>query len=326
MKPIRAVVACVAIAVAGTACAANGGPGTTVSGTPTGSGSPAPRRTHAQLQLAVLRAVGGRLLYCDPDEFPVARADPVENARHRLPQMRANAATFRSLLAYVHLANSSTFTDQQLVALDQAFKQMSAILLTPRGDAFAFSVTVPTASVSANPQGADRVSGTVSSTGRVRITSRTPGARPNCPICLAKGDLIGTPTGPVAVENVRIGMRVWTADSRGDRVAGRVVAVGRSVAPIGHEVVKVTLVDGRTVVASPGHPSFDGEPIGAFSVGDPFAGSTIRSISISPYRSPLTYDLLASGPTGAYFVGGVLLRSTLAPLRGLGPEARAGAR
>lgn len=262
----------------------------------------------------MLRAVGGRLVYCDPDLFPVGRGNGLETARRRLPQIRANASAFRAILAYVGIPPGSKLSDRQIVAISDAYKQISAIQLRAQGVGFAFSVEVPGSS---SASGVEEVDGTVSRTGSVRITSRHPGRRPNCPICLAKGDLVETPSGPVAVQEVRVGMAVWSADGQGARIRARVAAVGRTVVPLGHEVVRMTLADGRTLMASPGHPTIDGEPIGAFRVGDPFDGGIVSALAVVPYRAAFTYDLLASGPTGAYFVNGILLGSTLAPSRGL---------
>src|SRR5207302_1472186 len=67
------------------------------------------------------------------------------------------------------------------------------------------------------------------------------------------------------------------------------------------EIERLTLADGRTVVASPRHPTADGRLVGALQVGDRFGGSRVRAISTVPYRG-FTYDLLPSGPTGGYSV------------------------
>ena len=78
---------------------------------------------------------------------------------------------------------------------------------------------------------------------------------------------------------------------------------------------RLVLADGRTALASPGHPTFDGRPIASLRAGDRFEGSRVASANLLPYRATFTYDLLPSGPTGAYFVNGVLLGSTLAAAR-----------
>ncbi len=92
--------------------------------------------------------------------------------------------------------------------------------------------------------------------------------------------------------------------------AAPVLEVGSTVAPPGHAVVRVRLSDGRTVTASPGHPTADGRALGMFSVGDRLDGAAVVAIERLPYRGR-TYDLLPAGATGAYWADGVLLLSTL---------------
>lgn len=81
-------------------------------------------------------------------------------------------------------------------------------------------------------------------------------------------------------------------------------------APLGHEVVRLSLADGRTFVASPGHPTADGRTVGELRAGDVLDGSLVVSVQLVGYVGA-TYDLLPSGPTGTYFVNGVLLGSTM---------------
>jgi hypothetical protein len=266
----------------------------------------------------VLRAVGGRLDYCDPDEFPVARGTPLQNAERRLPEIRANRPVFDAILSSLGITDPSHLTDQQIVAISQAYKQMLVIQLHPQGDLYSFQVSVPAASAGATGMlgtPSEIVTGTISRTGQVHIESRNPGSPRACPICLARGDVVATPTGPVPVQDVRVGMAVWSVDAHGRRIRAVVVQAGRAIAPLGHEVVRLALADGRVVIASPGHPTVDGRTIGSLRPRQRFNGSTVVAAELVPYRSAFTYDLLASGPTGAYFVNGVLLASTLAPAR-----------
>jgi hypothetical protein len=75
----------------------------------------------------------------------------------------------------------------------------------------------------------------------------------------------------------------------------------------------LSLADGRTVVASPGHPRADGRTIRDLQPGDRYDGSVVASTIVVPYAGA-TWDLLPSGPTGTYFANGVLLGSTLSLL------------
>jgi hypothetical protein len=274
----------------------------------TGSTGGGPPQSVPALKLDVLAAVGGRLSYCDPDLYPVARGDPLQNAKQRFPTIQADRPAFVAILAHEHLSAAGPFTDQQLIAINDDFKQLQAIDLHPSGDGYGFSVSVPKAGSST---GVELVAGTVSRSGQVTIGSSTAGTRPPCPVCLASGSLIDTPNGPVPVQDLRVGMAVWSTDLRGHRITATVRETGHMAAPLGHEVVRLTLADGRTVLVSPGHPTADGRLIGQLRAGDRMDGSRVVSAVRIPYAGVATYDLLPSGPTGTYFAGGVLLGSTL---------------
>jgi hypothetical protein len=186
---------------------------------------------------------------------------------------------------------------------------MQAIDLKAADGGYRFTVLTPTPG---SGTGITRLSGTVSGSGSVTIETRQAGQEPNCPICLAAGVVIATPTGEVPVQDVRVGMRVWTTDLHGRRIIGVVLETGHMQAPLGHEVVRLALADGRTVMVSPRHPTADGRTVGELQPGAPYDGSTVVSTSLVAYAGR-TWDLLPSGPTGTYFANGVLLGSTLEP-------------
>jgi hypothetical protein len=283
------------------ACANSGAPG----GTPSPSGSP---KSVPALELTVLDTVGGRLDYCDPDVYPVGRDDALAAAKARFPTIQADHAAFEAILAHEHLSAGQRFTDEQLIAINDLYKQMQAIQLEPSGDGYRFDLFVPQPG---SDSGNQEVIGTVSTSGAVTIQSRKPGKQLPCPICLTAGVRIATPSGEVLITQVRAGMTIWTTDRQGRRVVGIVLETGRMEAPLGHLVVRLELADGRTVVASPGHPTADGRTVGELAPGQRYDGSTIVAAALLPYTG-FTYDLLPSGPTGAYFANGVLLGSTLA--------------
>jgi hypothetical protein len=129
-------------------------------------------------------------------------------------------------------------------------------------------------------------------------------------ICLAADDRIATPTGPLPVAQLRPGMIVWTQDGAGRRIAAQVLRVSHKPAPSGHHVIRVVLSDGRTVEASPGHPTADGRHVGELRPGDLLDGSRVRAVQRVSYIGD-TWDLLPAGPTGAYWADDVLLGSTL---------------
>lgn len=271
---------------------------------PPGSGGP-PLSVPA-LKLNVLQAVGGHLAYCDPDIYPVGRADSLQNARARFPTVKADHAVFEAILHHEGFPARQKFTPKELIAISEDYKQMQAIELKPAGDAYAFDLQV----LHSSDGTISRLTGTVSRAGDVTIAHREAGQKPNCPICLAAGVVIATPTGNVPVQDMHVGMAVYTTDRRGHRIAGVVLETGHMQEPLGHEVVRLTLADGRTVVASPGHPTADGRTVGVLNPGDRYDGTVVAHATPIPYTGS-TWDLLPSGPTGTYFANRVLLGSTL---------------
>ncbi len=132
--------------------------------------------------------------------------------------------------------------------------------------------------------------------------------------CLPPRTPIETPSGPLAVEDIRPGMRIWTLAPDGRHRGDVVAAVGGADTSASHEMVAVTLEDGRTVRASATHPLADGRDIGWLAVGDVVDGSRVIGVSTETYLEGRTYDILpASG--AAYWAGGVPLLSTLIPIQ-----------
>jgi hypothetical protein len=291
----------VAVMLAGTACAKANPP----AASPSPSGPPL---ALPALKLAVLDAVGGHLSYCDPDLYPIARGTALDNAKARLPAIRADREAFEAILAHEGISAQQQFGPDQLIAINDDYKQMQAMQLEPAGnDGYTFSLLVLQAG---SATGTLRLTGTVTRSGAVTIGRREAAERPNCPICLAAGVRIATPNGEIPVQELRDGMAVWTTDLGGHRIPGVVVETGHAEAPLGHEVVRLTLADGRTLVASPGHPTADHRLIGELRTGDRYDGSTVTATTLVPY-SGSTWDLLPSGPTGTYFANDVLVASTL---------------
>lgn len=137
------------------------------------------------------------------------------------------------------------------------------------------------------------------------------GYRRMCPICLAVGTLIDTPAGAVAVQRLQKGMSVWTITTSGERIAGTIIAAGKTPVPPTHQMVRLVLADGRTVLVSPGHPTIDGRNVGELAVNDRYDGTRVISVDRISYSGGATYDILPSGETGFYWANGILLDSTL---------------
>jgi len=273
---------------------------------PLSSPTPPPQPlTLPQLKYSVMDQIG-RPLFCDPDFYPIARADERELAQQRVPEIQKDAATFAAIVAHLQLP-PATYTPDQQLAIYREWKTLNAIQLQPINDVGAFAYVAQRTDGSA-----ERVDGRVSMYGRVTVINRQAQAgRPPCPICLALGTRIATPNGEVAVQDLRVGDVVWTIDLAGARIAAALVEIGSTPVPSTHRVVRLALADGRVVFVSPGHPTADGRHVGDLVAGETLDGARITSAERVAYAGGATYDILPAGTTGAYWANGVLLGSTL---------------
>src|SRR5205809_4393919 len=161
--------------------------------------SPAPGGlTQAQLKYRLIDQFG-RLLFCDPDYYPVARADEGALAHERLPDIQKDAPTFGAILSHLGITPAASYTNDQELAIYRDWKMLNAIHLDPVNGGFHFL------GVFGTPQQANRVDGTIDQRGIVSVASRTPSGQPPCPICLARGTRTATPSGEVAVEHLKLG-------------------------------------------------------------------------------------------------------------------------
>jgi hypothetical protein len=282
----------------------------TVSTTPSPAPSPtadAPLTT-AELRFRLIEAFGP-LWYCDPDFWPIAVQDEAARSIERFGEVQGDTEAFVAILAHLGIPAGAEFSAEQKLTIYRAWKQLDAISLGPTGDgSYRFDyLNMPEAGASEGR----RTTGTIDQQGQIAIELQTPAGEPPCPICLAGGTRIATPDGEVAVEEVRVGMRVWSVDETGRRIVANVVGVGQTRVPATHEVLRLILDDGRTLRASPGHPLIDGRPLGDLRAGDRIDGATVLSATIEPYDGGLTFDLLTDSSTGAYLADGIPLGSTL---------------
>ena len=286
------------------AACGSGGP------SPSPSPTPGPARSVTELKLALISTYGD-LWYCDRDFYPIQRQDEIQSAKERWAEVTADAAAFKAIADAASIDPAGPFTDEQRLTLYRSWKVVEAIALDPIGnDTYRFDyLAMPKAG------GAEgtRTGGTIRADGSITVQQQAPATEPICPICLARGTLIETPAGGVAVEDMRIGDPVWTLATSGQRIQGTVIALGSTVAPADHRVVHLVLADGRTVTASPGHPLADARLLGDLRVGDAVDGSAVASADLLAYTGGRTFDLVVSGPTGTYLVDGIPLGSTLRP-------------
>lgn len=262
----------------------------------------------AELKIRLIEQLGPPW-FCDPDFFPVARDDEAALAKQKFGEVQADTEAFAAITAHTGLA-AGPFTDEQKLAIYRYWKQLIAIILNPSEISGTYRFDYLNRPAAADGDGR-RTTGTIDADGTVTIAQQAPAGAPNCPICLARGTRIATPGGEVPIEDVRVGMQVWSIDGAGSRFAATVALVGRTPVPASHQVVRLILEDGRVVRASPGHPLADGRPLGTIRVGDRVDGATVTSASLEAYDGGFTFDLLPDGPTGIYLADGVPLGSTL---------------
>ncbi len=265
----------------------------------------------AELKYRVMDA-GGPIQFCDPDFYPVARADESTLAQQRIGAIQADADTYAAIVKRVG-------TD--VLAVYRDWKALNALVLTPGSSGgpsvpqtASFAYRSSGASGTATPapkQSGTQVEGSVDLFGKVTITKRTDAGPLNCPICLARGTRIATPSGERAVEDMHVGDVVWTADADGARVTAPLIAIGTTPVPATHEVVRLVLDDGRVVLVSPGHPTADGRAAGDLRAGDLLDGARVASAELEPYAGGATFDILPAGTTGDYWANGIRLGSTL---------------
>ncbi len=292
------------LALVAGACSPSATPGPTIIPGPSG-GAPL---SQAKIRLLIIDQLGPRW-YCDPDQYPIAHGSEQERANERWPDVLADTELSHAIAAKLGLDLSQPVTDGEKLAIYQRWKVAQSVPLDPIGNGrYRFDYT---AQPVAGATDGLRTGGTIDDHGTITVEQQAAAGEPNCPICLSVGTAIDTPDGPIAVDRLRIGDPVWTLAADGRRVAGIVIAVGSTPAPVGHQVIRLRLADGRSVTASPGHPLADGRLLGDVRVGDLVDGSRVVAADEILYAGADTYDLVASGPTGIYLAGGIPLGSTL---------------
>jgi hypothetical protein len=308
MRLLRLLVVSAALLVA--ACSTGGTPAPSPGGSPGPSIGPGPSGDPlgpAALRLLLIDTLGPRW-YCDPDSYPVD-VDPRRRAIERWPEIEAENELFRAIAARLSIDPDGELTDGDKLAIYQLWKVAVSIPLESAGEGrwrFDYLAQPLPGAIEGT-----RTTGLIDEHGGLTIERKEAAGEPMCPICLARGVEIDGPDGPVAIERLREGDRIWTLDAAGRRVIGTVLAVGSTTAPPEHVVVRLLLADGRSVSASPGHPLADGRAMGSLRPGDSVDGSPVERVDRVAYAGGRTFDLVVSGPTGLYLAGGIPLGSTL---------------
>jgi hypothetical protein len=273
---------------------------TTTAGTTTSTSA----YTISQLKYQLLAAYPD-YFWCDPDFYPIARSGvEQQNAIDQFAAIQANREEFTAILTHLNLPDKANYTDDEKLQIYREYKKLNgAVQVTAAASGYTFTIRI------GQNQG-ETYQGTIATNGLITVTSTTPSIN-TCPICLAEGTLIDTPNGPVAVEELRKGMVIYTQDLTGKKIAGVITATASAQSPTSFQITRIALNDGRVVSASPGHPTTDGRTIGGLKVGDTLYGGIVVSVTAVPYGG-YTFDILPDGGTGFYWANGILLKSTLA--------------
>jgi hypothetical protein len=136
---------------------------------------------------------------------------------------------------------------------------------------------------------------------------------PGCPSCLcaSPNTPIATPSGDRPIADLAVGDLVYSVE-HGAVVAVPVLRTSKTPAHH-HRVVRVRLASGVVLEVSPRHPTADGRTFGDLRTGGSLDGQVIMSAELVPYAHPFTYDILPASQTNAYYAGGALIGTTLAP-------------
>ena len=243
--------------------------------------------------------------WCDPDFYPVARSGAEQqNAIDQFAAIQANREEFTAILTHLNLADKAGYTDDEKLQIYREYKKLNgAVQVTAAASGYTFTIRI-------GQNQSETYQGTIAVNGLITVTGTTPSIN-TCPICLAEGTLIDTPNGLVPVEKLQKGMIIYTQDSTGKKIAGVITAAASVQSPTSFQIIRIALNDGRSVSASPGHPTTDRRTIGELKVGDYLDGGIVAAVTAVPYNG-YTFDILPDGGSGFYWANGILLKSTLA--------------
>ncbi|MCB9613165.1 MAG: Hint domain-containing protein [Sandaracinus sp.] len=135
------------------------------------------------------------------------------------------------------------------------------------------------------------------------------GCAPLC-MCNAPGTPIATPSGLVAIADLKVGDLVYSVHE-GAVIAVPIAQTRTAEVPSDHRVVRLVLDDGTLLEISPTHPLVDGRTIGDLRLGDSIEGVGVVEATLVPYGGERTYDILPASDTGTYFVGDARIDSTI---------------
>ncbi|MEK7682421.1 MAG: hypothetical protein AAB321_00040, partial [Chloroflexota bacterium] len=134
----------------------------------------------------------GEPFFCDPDYYPVARADETDLALTWFAQVDQSGEEFQGILRQHDLPDPSHLSVDEKLLIYREHKKLSAIALGPLGEAYRFELRI------SEGEAGFVIEGTIDRAGQIEIQKKEPSFN-TCPICLAGDTLVDTPHGPVAV-------------------------------------------------------------------------------------------------------------------------------
>src|SRR5690348_7212672 len=171
--------------------------------------------------------------YCDPYCVPnCVRQGHEQDALKAFAELKEkDPDTLATILEHQGLKGKAAFINaDKAVIYGQYLKLRGSVRLQPATAGYKFELADTEAlpgpirnGVLIRTQGY-RIEGVIVPPDKITVLKKTP-AWVGCPICLARGTKIDTPSGPVAVEDLRAGMMVWTLDRKNQRVAVPVLQV-----------------------------------------------------------------------------------------------------
>ncbi len=247
------------------------------------------------------------VFWCDPDYYPVARiGQEQQNALAQFTAIQSNQPEFSAILAQLKLANKTDYTDaDKLLIYKEHKKLIYAAQMTAGDNGYRFELRVGTG------QG-EHITGSITNSGVILETKREASVN-TCPICLTAGTLIDTPDGQIPVEQLVKGMSVWSVDDSGNRIAAGIIKTAATPVPLYFQAIRIELSDGRTVTASPGHPTADGKAVADYQAGDMLDGARVLKTDRITYESAMTFDFLPDSTSGLYWANKIILKSSLRP-------------
>ncbi len=268
---------------------------------------PVEKIDHPELRYRILSQFGRRLFFCDPDLFPLGRSPQLvrESSLQAYPEILQDRDTFDAIAKHLGLKEGSEFSEDNKQALYQEYKKLRwGVQIESLDEKYKFTVSVK------SKDGDFRIEGTIDRQGKIEVLNKE-ATHLVCPMCLARDTRIDTPAGPVAVQDIREGVLVWTLDAKNNRIAMPVLKTAAVTVSAPHWMIHLVLHDGRELWASPAHPAVNGKAIDQLTKSTSYDGTTIDSVEIKPYTDTQTYDLLPAGPTGFYWANGIPVASTL---------------